>query len=539
MSQATTPYQEKLQTISISRRGFIRVAAGAGAGVAAGPFLVRRARAQSRQPLVILYGVPRATMDPQNHINTYDESPLGNMFENLVDMSNPIDPYKGWKPMLAVSWKRINETTYQFRLREGVKFHNGEPFDAEAVKFSIDRLLGRLDKNFLPPTVAWHAYDTIDRAQPVDRYTVDVITKVPDPIVLNRFNGFGTRMVSPKFYSENSTAYVQSHANGTGPYRLVSWVKDGDLVMEADQQYWGGPPAFEKIIIRTVPEASTRVSALLSGQADVTVAVPAELGDVVNRSGRARVEHVTSNRLGFWRMNAHVPPTNNLKVRRALNHAANIGGLLRSVYSGLGERLPTIVGKYHFGYDPTIPLYSHDPDKARRLLKESGLPLPITVNFHFIQGRYTKDKDMGEGIIGEINKLGSEYVRVIPRLYEAGTFYSQANAGKLDGIIFNSWGNWMFDADIDFGPLVRTKTTPTPDYPNDPGLDKLIDEARSTLDEEKRKALYSQLQKMIWEGSLAIFGMQVVDMYGVSNRVDWKPRPDEMIWAKEMKPRSA
>ncbi|HEV8307681.1 MAG TPA: ABC transporter substrate-binding protein [Methylomirabilota bacterium] len=539
MSDARTAYLDKLPTVNISRRGFIRVATGVGLGVASGPLLIRRAGAQSKQPLMILYGVPRATMDPQNHINTYDESPLGNMFENLVDMSNPIDPYKGWKPMLAVSWKRVNETTFQFKLREKVKFHNGEDFDAEAVKFSIDRLLGRVDKNFLPPTVAWHAYDTIDRGEPVDRYTVNVITKVPDPIVLNRFNGFGMRMVSPKFYSENPTAYLQNHANGTGPYRFVSWVKDGDLVMEANQQYWGGAPAFEKVIIRTVPEASTRVSALMSGQADVTVAVPAEQADIINRSGRGRVEHVTSNRFGWWRMNAHVPPTNNVKVRQAFNYAANVGELLRTIYSGLGERLSTIVGKYHFGYDPTLPFYPHDPDKARKLLKESGLPLPITVNFHFIQGRYTKDKDMGEGIIGELNKLGPEYLRVVPKLYEAGTFYSQANAGKLDGIIFNSWGNWMFDADIDFGPLWRTKSTPSPDYPNDPALDKLVDEARSTIDEQKRKAIYSQLQKMMWESSFAIFGMQVVDMYGVSSRVNWKPRPDEMIWAKEMKPRSA
>jgi peptide/nickel transport system substrate-binding protein len=539
MSDTATAFRSKLPTLGIARRGFIRVAAGAAAGAVTGPFLVRRARAQSKQPLVILYGVPRATMDPQNHINTYDESPLGNMFENLVDMSNPIDPYKGWKPMLAVSWKRLNDTTFQFKLRENVKFHNGEPFDAEAVKFSVDRLLGRVDKAFLPPTVAWHAYDTVNRAEPVDRYTVNVLTKVSDPIILNRFNGFGMRMVSPKFYSEHPTAYLQNNANGTGPYRLASWVKDGDLVMEANQQYWGGPPAFEKVIIRTVPEASTRVSALLSGQADVTVAVPAEQGDVVNRSGRARVEHVTSNRFGWWRMNASTPPTNNRNVRLAFNYAANVGELLRTVYSGLGERNATIISRYHFGHDPSIPFYPHDPDKARQLLKESGLPLPITVNFHFIQGRYTKDKDMGEGIIGELNKLGSQYVRVIPRLYEAATFYSQANAGKLDGIIFNSWGNWMFDADIDLGPLWRTKSTPTPDYPNDPSIDKLIDEARGTLDEQKRKAIYSQIQKVFWENPFSIPGMQVVDMYGVSNRVSWKPRPDEMIWAKEMKPRSA
>jgi peptide/nickel transport system substrate-binding protein len=309
--------------------------------------------------------------------------------------------------------------------------------------------------------------------------------------------------------------------------------------MEANQQYWGGAPAFEKVVIRTVPEASTRVSALMSGQADVTVAVPAEQGEVVNRSGRARIEHVTSNRFGWWRMNASVPPTNNLKVRQAVNFAANIGELLRTVYSGLGERISTVIGKYHFGYDPTVAFYPHDLDRARRLLKESGLPLPVTINFHFIQGRYTKDKDMGEGIIGELNKVGPDLLRVIPRLYEAGSYYSQANAGKLDGIIFNSWGNWMFDADIDLGPLWRTKSTPTDDYPNDPALDKLIDEARGMLDEGKRKAIYSQIQKMMWESSYSIPGMQVVDMYGVSNRVNWKPRPDEMIWAKEMKPRTA
>jgi peptide/nickel transport system substrate-binding protein len=538
MSDARTPFGDKLPTVNISRRGFIKVATAAGVGMASGPFVVRRAGAQTaKQPLVILYGVPRATMDPQNHINTYDESPLGNMFENLVDMSNPISP-TGWKPMLATAWKRVNDTTFQFRLREKVKFHNGEEFDAEAVKFSVDRLLGRVDKSYLPPTVAWHAYDTIDKAVPVDKYTVNIVTKGPDPIVLNRFNGFGMRMVSPKFYSENDTASLQQKANGTGPYRLVSWDRVGDLVLEANQQYWGGAPAFEKVIIRAVPEASTRVSALLSGGADVTVAVPAEQADVVNRSGRARVEHVTSNRMGWWRMNANVAPTNNVKLRQAICYSANVGELLKTVYNNLGERISTIVGKFHFGYDPTLPFYTQDLDRARKLLKESGLALPVSVNFHFIQGRYTKDKDMGEGIIGEVNKVGPEYLKIVPRLYEAGTFYQQANAGKLDGIIFNSWGNWMFDADIDFGPLLRSKSTPTPDYPNDPALDKLVDEARVTIDEGKRKAIYGRLQRMVWENAYLIPGMQVVDMYGVSNRVNWKPRPDEMIWAREMTARA-
>ena len=144
---------------------------------------------------------------------------------------------------------------------------------------------------------------------------------------------------------------------------------------------------------------------------------------------------------------------------------------------------------------------------------------------------------MGEGIISELNKLGPQYLKVVPHLYEAGRFYSLANYGKLDGITFASWGNWMFDADIDLSPNFHTKTEPTPDYPNNPALDRLIDEARQTVDDKKRRALYAQAQRLIWADSPAIFGMQVEDMYGVSNRVNWKPRADEMIWAREMTPR--
>ena len=535
MGKHANSYLQKLTSINISRRGFIRVLTRGAVAAASGPFIIRRsARAAAERPLVIVYGVPRATMDPQNHINTYDESPLGNMFENLVDMSNPIDPYNGWKPMLALSWKRLSPTTFQFKLREGVKFHDGEEFNAETVKFAVDRLFGRVDPNLKPPTVSFHAYDTVDRAEPVDRYTVNIITKVADPIVLNRFNGFGTRMTSPKFYTQHDTAYVQAHANGTGAYRFVSWVKDGDLVVEANEQYWGGAPAFKRVMVRTVPEASTRVSALLSGDADIIIGVPFEQIDIINKSGRARVEHVHSNRFGWWRANMHVPPTDNKKVRQALNYSANIGELLRTVYGGLGERISSMVGRHHFGYDASVPFYAYDPERARALLKESGLPLPVTVNFHYIQGRYTKDRDMGEGIIGEVNKLGPQFIKVVPHLYEAGTFYGLANAGKLDGIIFNSWGNWMFDADIDLGPLMHTRVDTVPDYPNDPALDTLIESARTELDVARRRGLYARLQRVLWDMTPAIFGMQVEDMYGVSNRVNWKPRPDEMIWAKEM-----
>ncbi len=539
---------ERMRTINISRRGFIRVAAkylaAGGAAATTGPFIIGCRSAAPTTPsggqkeLVIIYGVPRATMDPQNHINTYDESPLGNIFETLVEMDRTIRP-DGWKPKLAVSWRRIDERTVEFKLREGVRFHNGEPFDAEAVKFTIDRFKGRVDPNLKPPHLTY--YGILDRAEPVDRYTVRVITSKPDPIIINRMSGFATRIVSPKFYSEHNLAFLQENANGTGPYRLVKWVRDGDMILEANEDYWGGPPEFKRVVIKTVPEASTRVSALLAGDADIVVAVPMDEMDAINRSGRARTENVTSNRMALWYLHPTKPPTNNKLVRQALNYAANIDGLLRTVYRGMGRRVATIVAPWAFGYDPDLKPYPYDPDRARELLRQSRVELPINLTIHHIQGRYTKDKEMAEGIAAELNKLGPQFIRVTTKIYESGYYYSIFNDRAkrfevFDGIMFASWGNWMFDADLYFFPWVHTASTFTC-CPDRKDWDALIEEAQATVDERKRLELYKRLQRELFEEAPFIFAHNVEDIYGVSNRVEWKPRQDEMVWAAEMRVR--
>ena len=527
-------FLEKLPTLRISRRGFIQVATRAAAAAAAvGPFIVPgKTLAQAQKPVVIVYGVPVDSLDPQSHNATWLESILGNMFEQAVEMSSPIEPINGWKPLLATSWKRLDPLKMQFKLREGVKFHNGEDFDAEAVKFSIDRYQGRVHKEFMGSMPSY--YEIIERAEPVDKYTVNVITRRPDPILVNRMGGFHTRIVAPRYYAMNSPAHVATNPVGSGPYRFVSWVRDGDLVMEANEKYWGGAPEIKKIIFRTAPEPSVRVSALLAGDADLTHATPPEEIDFINRSGKAYVSSTASNRVALWSFDRFKPPFNNQKVRQAVNYGANMEGLLKTVYAGMGKRVSTMVGSWHFGYDDKIPFYPYDPGKARQLLKESGLPLPIEVNIHTIQGRYPKDKDMAEGIGAELSKLGRDYVRTKVSLYEWGTHLKRLNACENDGITMNSWGNWMFDADMI--PWIRSLKPTDPGAacrPSKPEWDKLIDEARTTLDQDKRKAIYSQLQKELWDDPPFVFGHHVADIMGVSNRLVWKVRQDEMVWLKE------
>jgi peptide/nickel transport system substrate-binding protein len=484
--------------------------------------------------VVILYGVPVDSLDPQSHNATWLESILGNMFEQPVEMSPAIDPVNGWKPLLAASWKRLDPLRMQFKLRQGVKFHNGEDFDAEAVKFSIDRFHGRVHKEFKGSMFSY--YEIIDRAEPVDKYTVTVVTKRPDPILVNRMGGFHTRIVAPRYYAVNTPAHVATNPVGSGPYRFVSWVRDGDLVMEANEKYWGGAPEIKKIIFKTAPEPSVRVSALLAGDADLIHAVPPEEIDYINRSGKAYVSSTASNRVTTWVLMRHKPPMNNQKVRQAINYAANMDGLLKTVYAGLGKRVSTVIGTWQFGYDERIPFYPYDPGKARDLLKESGLSLPIEVNIHTVQGRYPKDKDMAEGIAAELNKLGRDYLRAKVTLYEWGTHLKRGNACANDGIQFGSWGNWMFDADNMLWPLLHSRPPGSPArdcIPAKPEWDRLMEEARSTLDMEKRRQIYRDLQRQIREDPTHVFGHHVADIMGVSNRLVWKVRPDEMVWLKE------
>lgn len=529
-------FLEKLPTIHIDRRGFIQVATKAVVASAVGPFVLRKVSFAQQKPVVIVYGVPFNTLDPHGHVATWLESILGNMFEQPVEMSSPIDPINGWKPLLATSWKRIDDLTMQFKLREGVRFHNGEEFTSEAIKFNIDRIQGRVHPDFKGWVLSY--YEIIDRAEPVDKYTVNVITKRPDPILLNRMGGFHTRVVPPKYYTENSPEHVATNPVGSGPYRFVSWVRDGDLVMEANEDYWGGAPEIKKIIFRTAPEASTRVSALLAGDADLVTAVPPEDIDYINSSGVATVSHTASNRVSLWKLEWGHHPFDNQKVRQAVNYAANMGGLLETIYAGMGKRISTILGSWHFGYDDSIPFYPYDPEKAKKLLEESGKPLPIKVNIHTIQGRYAKDKDMAEGIGAMLNELGSDYIQAEVHLYEWSLHNQKVNACELDGITFGSWGNWMFDADNLFWPILHSREEGARGWQCQhgrfmPEWDKMMEEARSTLDQEKRKKIYSELQKQIWDNPTHVFGHHVADIMGVSKRIQWKVRQDEMVWLKE------
>jgi peptide/nickel transport system substrate-binding protein len=511
----------------LTRRDFLRTtavgAAGAAGAIAAGRLAELHAAGESK--VTIAYGIPLLTLDPQKHDNAVHESVLRNIYEPLVTLSADLTKIE---PVLATSFTRVNDLTTQFKLRQGVKFHNGEDFDAQSVKFTFERI-------FKPETQAplLTTYQPIDRVDVVDRYTVNFVTRKPDPVFMRRVTSLHMNMIPPKYFATTSAEELARKPVGTGAYRFVSWQKDADFVMEANAAYWGQKATIQRVTMRTIRETGTRVAALLAGDVDIATALPPDEIDRINRSGKARALTLPGNRIPFYFLNVRQAPLDNKLVRQALNYGSNMDGIIKAVLEGHGFRRAVISNPWHVGYDASLQPYPYDPAKAKALLAQAGHPNGITVSMHGIQGRYPKDKEIAEALAGELGKVG---IKVNLRFWEWGAWLEAADAGKLDGLIFASWGNIWQDADLTYHPLLRSGTRYTSKwtgYKNEV-LDGLLEEGRTTLDEGKRREIYSRIQRLVFEDAPALFMHAIEDVYGASTRLEWKPRSDEMVRHNEM-----
>lgn len=480
--------------------------------------------------LVIAWGAYQFTthgIDPQLHVGTIAESQLRHMYEPLVKFERDLQTIS---PVLATGWERIDNLTMQFKLRQGVKYHNGEPFNGDAVKFSVMRPLSKET-----PGDAKSTYAIISGVEVVDENTVNIKTSSPDPALLARLTGFHMTMVAPKWAAQGPEV-VSKEANGTGPYKFVSWSPNEDLVIESNPDYWGGEPSIKKVRLTTIVEQSTRVAALRSGQVHVAKDMPPEELDAINASGRSRAVRAVSNRVPFYYITVAAEPYTKKEVRQAINYAANVDGVIEAVLLGNGHRVATMLPIWCFGYDPTIKPYPNDPQKAKDLLTQAGYPNGIDAKIWHIQGRYPKDKEVAEAMAQEMANAG---IRCTPELRDSAALTDLEKSKQTPGLEFASWGNWFFDADNTFVPLLGKQSY---DQYNDyrrpytnPDLEKIIQDARVELDVDKRKQLYSEAQKFIFDDAPCLFMYQLVDMFGVDNWVLWEPRHDEMMWAHEMK----
>jgi peptide/nickel transport system substrate-binding protein len=469
-------------------------------------------------------------LDPVRHSGRVAESMLRHIYEPLVRFEKD---FATVVPALATEWERLDELTMQFKLREGVQFHNGEPFNAEAVRYSILRPLQEETRGNL----AGSRYGTIEDVEIVDDYTINLITRFPDPVLIFRLAaGFHTNIMAPEWAAQGQEV-VSREANGTGPYKLVSWRPNEDLVLEANPDYWDGPPEIERVRITVISETATRVAALRTGEVHIATDMPPEELPAIDESDRARVMTVDSNRSAFYWISVEAEPFDDPRVRQAINYAANVDGVIATVLAGMGTRLATTVPPFAFGFNPDLEPYPHDPDRARELLAEAGHPDGIDLQIWYFDGRIPKQREVAEAMCIEMQQAN---IRCTPEMRESALLTELMRNNETVGLAFGSWGNAFSDGLDSIEPLFgcaewEARMDWTRPYGCNQELEELIVAAQQEVDEEARAQIIRDAQVVLYEDAAALFQYLVVDAYGVDNWVLWEPRPDQMIWAHEMR----
>lgn len=482
--------------------------------------------------VVIAQGVDPTTLDVQNQQETPASVVAAHMFDTLVERDQNLKPV----PALAVELpKLVAPTTWEVKLRKGVKFHNGEDFDAESVKFSLERVKEpkmRASSNFRP----------IDRVEIVDPHTVRVHTAKPWPTFIAIMTFRQASMLPPKAYAGKDTADVSRNPIGTGPYRFVSWSKDEEIVLEADAKHWRGAPRIKTVVFRPIPDDAVRVAALQNGEVDVAVNIPPHLAAVIEKHPRLFLSTAPSIRTIQLMFVTHeydaqhklVGPykgvTVDKRVRQAIQHAVDVDEIIKGVLDGRAVRVATMLTSLHFGFDPGLKPIKQDLGQVKKLLTDAGYPNGLELTLNGPQGRYVRDKEVAEAVTGQLNKAN---IRTTLRTYEFVNYLNNlVYPHKAGPVWLIGWGTPTVDAETVYGPLFRTGSN-LGNYHN-PEFDKLFDEAQATTDEKKRLALYHQINKLWIEDAAAVPLYQQLDLYGANQRLNWKARSDELIKAYDM-----
>ena len=480
------------------------------------------------KPVVVVQSGEAATLDWHMHCDKNAHEPDRQIFDTLLRRNIKTLQLEG---NLAESWKLLNDTTWQFKLRRNVKFHNGEPFDAAAVKFSIERMLNPQQAAPGRTSIA-----TIDRVDVVDPLTVNVITKTPFPLLPVRMSPghCGTvGIVPPKYLAQVGDAGFAVKPVGTGPYKFVEWVKDDRLVLEAYKDYHRGPAAIDRLVFRPIPELTTRVAALLSGQADLVSDVPPDQVGKVKSSGVARAEVSTLG--GFIIMlkitNYLMPgPWQDARVRKAINYAIDMDTIIKTVLEGYGQVLGVPLEKEAFGFNPNIKWYGYDPDRAKALLQEAGYGGGFEMTMHVPNRRYMNDIEVVQAMAQMLGKVG---IKVKVEVGEQSVYTTKWRQKQLLPVYMTAWGGaGIFDGDLLVNSLHSKSALSI--YKNE-ALDKILEDAQGSNDPEKRKALYWKAQAMIYEDAPIIKAYQQAHIFGISNRLDWTPWIDNMLFLYDAK----
>ncbi|MHB8618869.1 MAG: ABC transporter substrate-binding protein [Chloroflexota bacterium] len=451
------------------------------------------------------------SMDPYITTSSASQSIMHAIFDTLLIR----DDQMKIKPGLATSWETPDSSTWIFHLRQGVKFHNGQPFDAQAVKFSFDRFTDPTTKNpqasFMKP---------VKSVQAVDAHTVKFTTNGPYAAFSNvLFDYFF--IMSPAVKGQDASKTVI----GTGPYQFVEWKRARHVALKANDAYWGPKPKVAEAMFLPIPEPSTRLIELKSGAADIVS--PLEQVQYSQATADGASVAKTQGAIITIMFNCAMKPFDSTKVRQAANYAVNKQAIIKGVMRGAGYQLPAVLRPRMLGYDASLAPYPFDPAHAKALLSEAGAG-DLTVELGSSNGRYQNDKLVSEAVAEQLNNVG---FKAKVTTSDWSTYVQNIIGHKLQFFLIAETSPL---SEIALPQTLLPKEALYQNYKNTKAQ-SLITQAGHTLDSTTRAALYKQANQLLHTDPPWLFLFAQEDAYGVAKRVSgFKPRTDSLIWINDL-----
>ena len=461
------------------------------------------------------------TLDPHASSTTPSVNNLTPVYETLVVYGED----QKIQPLLAESWKQLDDLHWQFNLRKGVKFHNGEEMKASDVVYSMTRATGPKGANV---SYIMRAIDPKE-CKVVDDYTVIIGTHKPFTPLIGYLPYIGAAIVSEKEFTTDEEKASQNPV-GTGPFKFVSWTKNDRCVYERNEDYWGEKPAYKNLIIRTIVEANSRVIELESGNIDIAYAIPAKDVPRLESNPNTKIERNDSTLFEYIGMNAEKEPFNNPEFRKAIDLAIDEQAVVDAVYMGNARYTPTSVTPNMPYYDDSDVKPQYDPEQAKAILKKLGIPEGTTYRFTIYDDQFKIDA--ATVIQSMLNAVG---LNIEIQVLEQATFWTTVESGDSEMFI-SAWGAVGFpepDNNL-FGPFHSVQ------IPNgnicrwkNAEFDKVMDASRAAPDGPERGALIKQAQQIFRDEVPAMTYSNVQQIVGTrANVLGFKPTAAESHFVK-------